>query len=138
MRRHAIRNRHSADKLDFNKRNQPWAGKGVYVARTIHCTVLEVPAMKDSHGAQPSGYEELMPWADPYIVSLIEKLRNSQEYAQWGDDEPDDDEDDRFDQRHNRRFGQPRAELPPPSPQDDSRDQQRWQADWSPRNWPRH
>ena len=92
--------------------------------------------MKDSH-AQPSGYEELMPWADPYIVALIEKLRGTQEFADWGDESAEDQDDDELTERRDHRFGTPRAELPPPSPQDDAHDQRGWQADWSPRNWPR-
>jgi hypothetical protein len=131
--------------VETYSRNQPagWE-RGHHVARTIHCTVLEVPAMKDSHGAQPSGYEELMPWADPYIVSLIEKLRGTQEFAEWGDESREDEDahevdgDDEPCQRRDPRFNRLRAELPPPSPTDDSRDQRGWQADWSPRNWPRH
>ena len=68
---------------------------------------------------------------------MIEKLRNTQEFAHWGDEPHDAEEEDEAPRRHDRRFGQLRSELPPPSPTDDSRDQRGWQADWSPRNWPR-
>lgn len=40
------------------------------------------------------GFEDLVPWADPYIVALVEKVRR--------------------DQRLERAAGSPWAELPPP------------------------
>ncbi len=84
------------------------------MARTIRCTVIEVSASNDSPTAKPRNrcFEDVVPWADPYILALIEKLRNS---------DIDDD--------------QPTAELPPPLT--DNPDEP-WQADWSPRNWPRN
>ena len=50
------------------------------MGRTIHCTVIEVPDMSDTlHSPTREGFRDLMPWADPYIVALIEKLRNDAE-----------------------------------------------------------
>jgi hypothetical protein len=86
------------------------------VARTIHCTVVEVPAMSDPFLPRDGGFRDLVPWADPYIAALIENLRRSA--AQ--EDALDSD---------------PRNELPPPLDRDDSNEN--WQVDWSPRNWPR-
>ena len=89
------------------------------VARTLHCTVIEVPAMNHPRGPRTAGFEDLIPWADPYISALIEKLRR--ECESEVDDEPTGES--------------PLAsELPPPL--NDHRDAP-WQADWSPRNWPR-
>lgn len=86
--------------------------------------------MSDSHDEnRADGYQELLPWADPYIVALIEKLRSSQEFADLDHSTIDDDAlddgaiDDAID------------ELPPPLESDNPNDA--WQADWSPRNWPR-
>ena len=46
--------------------------------RAIHCAVVEAPAMSDTSGHRPAtGFRELLPWADPYIASLIDKLRRS-------------------------------------------------------------
>ena len=84
--------------------------------RTIHCTVVEVPAMTDPLGHHPRGiFEDAVPWGDPYILALLEKLRNS---------DADADEVSEADLS---------AELPPPPFGDDSP----WEPDWSPRNWPR-
>jgi len=63
------------------------------------------------------GWHDLVPWADPYIAALIEKLRQSA------------NEDERAE--HPDAVG----ELPPPLPGGPDRDIP-WQADWSPRNWP--
>ena len=45
------------------------------MSRAIHCTVVEVPAMSDFLGSHAGGPEDLVPWADPYIAALMEKLR---------------------------------------------------------------
>ncbi|MEX2113606.1 MAG: hypothetical protein WD845_10500 [Pirellulales bacterium] len=83
--------------------------------RTIHCAVVEVPAMSDSMGRRPTtGFRELLPWADPYIASLIDKLRRSA-----GCDEVD---------------FVPRGELEPPLDSPDRRND-RWDGEWRPRNW---
>jgi hypothetical protein len=83
------------------------------MTRTIHCTVVEVPA-SDPLGHHPSRvFEDVVPWADPYILALVEKLRQS-------------DLEDQLDDELS-------AELPPPPFGDDAP----WQPDWSPRNWPR-
>ncbi len=51
--------------------------------------------MTDPHEPQPQGaFRDLVPWADPYIVSLVEKLRNEQ--------------------RAERSLSNPRGELAPP------------------------
>ncbi len=63
------------------------------------------------------GFQELLPWADPYIAALIEKLRTSPEFADADVDAVD--------------------ELPPPLESDNPAGDEAWQADWSPRNWPR-
>jgi hypothetical protein len=87
------------------------------VARTIHCTVVEVPAMSDPFVPREGGFRDLVPWADPYIASLVEKLRRTaaiEEALSTSD---------------------ARSELPPPLEEGDPRET--WEADWSPRNWPR-
>jgi hypothetical protein len=62
------------------------------------------------------GFDDLIPWADPYIAALIEKLRNSVE-------ESEDTIDDIF------------GELPPPLDNDESTDDG-WPADWARRDGP--
>ncbi|MGA7104666.1 MAG: hypothetical protein WBX49_04905, partial [Candidatus Deferrimicrobiaceae bacterium] len=47
------------------------------MARTIHCTVVEVPVMSDPFLPRDGGFRDLVPWADPYIAALIENLRRS-------------------------------------------------------------
>jgi hypothetical protein len=86
------------------------------MARTFHCTVVEVPAMSDSLRSQGRrGFHDLVPWADPYIAALIDKLRHAE----------DSDESSEVD------------ELPPPLDNGDPSRDTTWQPDWSPRNWPR-
>jgi hypothetical protein len=48
------------------------------MARSISCTLVEVPVMADSL-AIPSlpGFRDLVPWADPYIVQIIQKLQRA-------------------------------------------------------------
>jgi hypothetical protein len=92
------------------------------VARTIHCTVIEVPAMTnpkpfERHSAD--GFRDLVPWADPYIAALVEKLRNADDFPEEADRSDVVDE------------------LPPPFGNDQADRDIPWQADWSPRNWPR-
>jgi hypothetical protein len=83
------------------------------MARAIHCTLLETPAMSDAfHEPGHREFRDLVPWADPYIASLIEKLRRGDSDEDRSAD-PDDDGSAR--------------ELHP----------QRGETHWSPRNWPR-
>jgi hypothetical protein len=84
--------------------------------RSIYCAVVEVPAVSDPFDPRPQrGFQDLVPWADPYIASLIEKLRRSAEAGGFD--------------------AGAAAELPPPlDSQDDPRD--RRSGDWRPRNWP--
>ena len=86
------------------------------MARTIHCTVIEVPPMRNSLNPRLDvGFQDLMPWGDPYIVALMDKLRQA----------------DANEQRENDIA----AELPPPLECDDA-DDYPWQPDWSPRDRP--
>jgi hypothetical protein len=62
-------------------------------------------------------FRDLVPWADPYIAALVERLRRVAAV------------EEALDSRDVT------GELPPPLDKDD-RDH-RWEADWSPRNWPR-
>jgi hypothetical protein len=86
------------------------------VARTIHCTVVEVPAMSDPFLPQPREFRDLVPWADPYIAALLEKLRQRAVFE-------------------DELAARVSAELPPPLDKNDRGDA--WRADWSERNWPR-
>ena len=58
-----------------------------------------------------SRFNDLMPWGDPYIVALVEKLRRSAELEEEADAEAS-------------------AELPPPFDNDDADGDGSWQADW--------
>jgi hypothetical protein len=80
--------------------------------------------MSDPYGPQRKGFEDLVPWADPYIAALIDKLRrqSAEEDELLADDE-------------SCEWSEPAGELPPPL--GDQRDTP-WEADWSPRNWPRN
>jgi hypothetical protein len=40
----------------------------------IRCQVLEVPAQDDWLSGRRGGARELLPWADPYIASLMRRL----------------------------------------------------------------
>jgi hypothetical protein len=85
------------------------------MARIIRCTVIEVSPLNDLPRAQPRNrcFEDVIPWGDPYILALIEKLR---ELDAGNDDDPD-----------------ATAELPPPltgEPHEPS------EPDWSRRTWP--
>lgn len=91
--------------------NEPAAG-----LRTIHCAVVEVPAMSDPFDPRPNdGFAELVPWADPYIAALIEKLRRTAD-SDW-------------------RGGAPLDELSPPLGSQDSRVDDASRTDW-PRSRP--
>ena len=46
------------------------------VAHRISCTLVEVPDMADSLAA-PGAFQDLVPWADPYIVEIVRKLQRS-------------------------------------------------------------
>ena len=59
------------------------------------------------------GFRDLMPWGDPYIVALMDKLRQADANEQADNDIA--------------------AELPPPLDSDDEDDYPR-QPDWSPRD----
>lgn len=86
------------------------------MARTIYCTMIGVPAMSDHLGPRTGGFEDLVPWADPYIAALIEKLRRAADFAASMEEE--DSESDG-----------PTGELPPPLNGDGEQDDA-WQADW--------
>lgn len=94
------------------------------MARAIHCTVVEVPPMSDYLGSHAGGFEDLVPWADPYIKALVEKLKRTQELEQS------------LDQAQSAAEGA-RAELPPPLESDNDLDSG-WQVDWSSRDLPGH
>ncbi len=87
------------------------------LVRTIHCAVVEVPAMSDPFDPRPEdGFRDLVPWADPYIASLIDRLRRSVE--------------------EDRSENYLVDEVPPPL---DSRDADLGDSrsvQWSPRDWP--
>ncbi len=87
------------------------------VLRTIRCAVVEVPAMSDPIDPRPSdGFAELVPWADPYIAALIEKLRRT---ADCGG-----------------RDAAPADESFPPPGSPDAESDEGWPGDWRRRNWP--
>ncbi len=85
------------------------------MARTIYCTVVETPETSDPCLPGPRGFGDLVPWADPYIATLLERFGRTAAREE-----------------QNNRL---RGEVPPPL-DNDQRDEP-WQADWSPRNWPR-
>jgi hypothetical protein len=44
---------------------------------SIHCTVVEVPTMSEALRRRGlAGFVDLVPWADPYIASLVEKVQS--------------------------------------------------------------
>ncbi|MGD9723229.1 MAG: hypothetical protein AB7O59_17990 [Pirellulales bacterium] len=86
-------------------------------SRTIHCAVVEVPAMDDPYDPRPQrGFQELVPWADPYIAALIDKLRREDDW--------------------DRSERGPVGELPPPLDSSDDADNDHRRGGWAPRNWP--
>lgn len=47
------------------------------MVNSIHCTVVEIPRMSDALRRRGlAGFVDLVPWADPYIASLVEKVQN--------------------------------------------------------------
>lgn len=75
--------------------------------------------MSDSYGPRPpGGFRDLVPWGDPYIVALIEKLRRTDEFERASEREA-------------------ASELPPPLDSDNPPGDDRWPTDWPPRRWPR-
>ena len=43
---------------------------------SIHCTVVEVPIMSEALRRRGlAGFVDMLPWADPYIASLVEKVQ---------------------------------------------------------------
>jgi hypothetical protein len=85
--------------------------------RQIHCTVVEVSSSSDPYLPAPRGFQDLVPWADPYIAALLRKLAHTAALEEAEARAPE------------------RCEQPPPLDKTDR--EVRWQADWSPRNWPR-
>ena len=90
------------------------------MARTINCTVVQVPET-DPYLPAPREFNDLVPWADPYITLLLHKLcrRAASEEGLFAGDN----------RLHDRR-----EELPPPLDKDDR--ELPWEPDWSQRNWP--
>ena len=77
--------------------------------------------MSDRQRENPAdGFQDLVPWADPYIAALIEKLRRAVEF----------DSDFTLD-------GEATGELPPPLDSQDADRDDGWPGEWTPRNWPR-
>ncbi len=71
--------------------------------------------MHDSRRADPArGLRDLVPWADPYIAALIEKLRRSTESELYD----------------------VRDELPPPLGSDTPEQDPAWPSKWSPGSRP--
>jgi hypothetical protein len=92
--------------------------RATHPSRNIRCAVVEVHPMRDlGDRNQYDGFWDLVPWADPYIAALVEKLRRSAE---------------ELDQR-----AQPVNELEPPLDSHDSDRGEGWPSDWAPRNSPR-
>jgi hypothetical protein len=46
--------------------------------RNIHCTIVESRMNQVYRGKLDTAFQDFIPWADPYITSLVEKVRNSQ------------------------------------------------------------
>jgi hypothetical protein len=86
--------------------------------RTLRCAVVEVPAMNDPRDrSRRDDFCDLVPWADPYIAALVDKLRRSAELLEAQEDVL--------------------GELPPPLDSRDDDREDRWPHDWKPRSWPR-
>jgi len=100
-------------------------------SRTIHCTVVETPAISDPLTVRRTeGFRDLVPWADPYITALIEKLRRTDD---WSADERSSD--DRNRDEWSDSDGRLSSELPPPLDSDSPGRGGRADS-WRPRNWP--
>jgi hypothetical protein len=77
------------------------------VARTIRSTVMEVPHMSDERRLERAEQaREILPWADPYIAGLLEKLRASESASPYSAP--------RWDRWQLGRELSPRNEQPPP------------------------
>ena len=86
-------------------------------SRAVRCAVVEVPAMSDPFDPRPSdGFAELVPWADPYIAALIEKLRRAADCSEPGSAVTD--------------------ELAPPPADQSSLNEDPWRGGWRPPNRP--
>jgi hypothetical protein len=61
------------------------------VALIVHCTLIETTDMHDAFGRRPKPlpFRDLLPWADPYISGLIDRLRRHSERP-WARPNPDD------------------------------------------------
>ena len=47
-------------------------------ATTIHCTVIEIPSSEDNNAQDfQAPVKDLLPWADPYIASLMQTLEEA-------------------------------------------------------------
>lgn len=57
------------------------------MAVSLRCQVLEVPAQSDWTSREP--YRDLLPWADPYIALLMQRL---EERYDMGPDDADSDD----------------------------------------------
>ena len=87
------------------------------MSRTIHCAVIQAHPLSHSPRENAAGgFRDLVPWADPYIAALIEKLRRSATLGVCDDEVV--------------------GELPPPLDSDDAGADDGWPGSWSPRNWP--
>lgn len=63
------------------------------MSRRVHCQVLEVPAREDFLPRRGGRPRDLLPWADPYIAGLIQKLEDRYETG-WPDSSDPFAEDD--------------------------------------------
>ena len=45
------------------------------VARKVHCMVIEIPA-SETEEVRVSEVRDLLPWADPYIAGLVQRLKS--------------------------------------------------------------
>jgi hypothetical protein len=96
----------------------PRWNRTTHPTRTIHCAVVEAPAMSDPFDPRPrDGFRDLVPWADPYIAALIAKLRRAAD----------------CDARESAIVD----ELNPPLESRENERDGRWPGEWTPRNWPR-
>ena len=96
------------------------------MARTIHCTVVEVPAMSDPYLPAPRAFQDLMPWADPYIASLLHKLgaESSEAAPRLAESRPD-------------HLGSSHLEPYGPANLASNERHRPWRQEWMPRRWPR-
>lgn len=75
--------------------------------------------MSDPLGPRPpGGFHDLVPWADPYIAALVEKLRRSEQLEETALHDISD-------------------ELPPPLDNGEVEPESPRLPDWSRRNWRR-